>query len=266
MPDHRSPGDGMRGKVDAMPLRSSQMPTWKRLAGATLVLGLFGCTSSGPSISEALATEEEDKFDYKPNVKPRPRDLAPPTDAEFKAWNRKDPEGEKHLYKWDKDNLSKMLVYWEHLECFRDKVKIEGEKAFGAEPGSPTEEQWFQFKRAFVTHVDGWQKRLFAEQPRILEKSKFVGNFLEAHELVMHGYLKAINEADQTELEKADAHWIIVEAKIKKYVKNLGGEWPERDMDNPKHAAAHAKVCEDAMTPPDRTGKAKKRKGKKGSI
>jgi hypothetical protein len=226
---------------------------------ASLGIGSVAC-DSGPSISESLATEKDDNLpaDYVPNPKARPKGMAGPTEAEFKAWNRKDPEGEKHLYKWDKAHLSDMLGYWEHLECFREKIKEEGDKAFGAEPGSPTEEQWFQFKRGFVTHIDGWQKRLFAEQPRILEKSKFIGNFLEAHELVMHGYPSAFNEADKTELEKTDAHWVIVEAKVKKYVKNLGGEWVERDPENPKHAAKHAAVCEDAMTPPDRTGKVKR--------
>jgi hypothetical protein len=97
------------GKVDAMPPKSPKTTTWNRLAPVGLLLGIVAC-DSGPSISEALATQEEDKFEYEPNTKPRPKDLAPPTEAEFKAWNRKDPEGEKHLYKWDKDNLSKMLV------------------------------------------------------------------------------------------------------------------------------------------------------------
>lgn len=241
--------------------------SWRACCLVLVAMGLsVGCDDSQPSISDALATKAEDQFDYKPNPKPRPEGLAGPTEAEFKAWNRKDPEGEKHLYKWDKAHIKEMMNYWEQLECFREKVKEEGEKAFGAEPGSPTEEQWYQFKRMFVTHIDGWQKRLFAEQPRILEKSKFIGHFLEAHELVMNGYPKAYNEADKTELEKADAHWIVVQAKVKKYTKNLGEEFPERDPDNPKDVEAHAKVCELAMTPPDRSGKVKKRKRKKGAI
>ncbi len=159
-----------------------------------------------------------------------------------------------------------MLRYWEHLECFREKVKEAGDGAFGAEPGSPTEEQWFQFKRGFVTHIDGWQKRLFAEQPRVLEKSKFVGNFLEAHELVMHGYLKSYNNADKTDLKANDARWAIVEAKVKKYTKDLGGKWPERDPNDAKQAAAHEAVCQDALKPPDRSGKEKKRRKKKSPI
>ncbi len=233
-------------------------------------LGFMGIAcDSGPSIAESLeASQAEEKApaDYKPNPKPRPTGMAGPSDAEFKAWNRKDPEGEKHLYKWDKAHLTDMLGYWHQLECFREQVKVEGEKAFGAEPGSETSEQWFQFKRAFVTHLDGWQKRLFAEQPRVMEKSKFVGNFLEAHELVMNGYLRAYNDGDKTELKKQDAHWLIVEAKNKKYVKSLGSEWPERDMTDAKVAAAHTKFCTQALAPPDRSGKTKKRRGKKTSI
>ena len=237
------------------------------LTTAVVAGPLAGCDGGGePSLAESLAQIDEEKQveTKKLNPKPRPKGLDGPTDAEFKAWNRKDPEGEKHLYKWDKAHLDDMLGYWHDLECFQQKVKTEGEKAFGAEPGSEKAEQWFQFKRAFVAHLDGWQKRLFAEQPRVMEKSKFVGNFLEAHELVMNGYLRAFNDGDKTELQKQDAHWAIVEAKNKKYVKSLGSKWPERDMSKPKVAEAHAKYCEEAMTPPDRSGKAKKRRSSGG--
>jgi hypothetical protein len=241
----------------------------RRFVVAVLVPGAlaFGlaCDSGGPSVAEALQTKAEDQLppDYTPTPKPRPKGLAPPTEAEFKAWDRKDPEGEKHLYKWDKGHYEVMLDYWEQLECFREQVREQGDKAFGAEPGSPTEEQWFQFKHAYVNHVDGWQKRLFSEQPRILEKSKYIGKLLEAHELCMYGYLKAFNDGDKTELQKQDALWAIVEAKMKKYTLQLGGKWPERDLSNAKAAAAHAKVCERAMTPPDRSGKEKRRSKKK---
>ena len=247
-----------------MRVRMSPRASSTLCLGIAAALGLSAC-DDGPSIDEALAKAEEEKFEYKPNPKPRPDGLAGPSEAEFKAWDRKDPEGEKHLYKWDQANLDPMLRYWHELECFREEVKEAGVQAFGAEPGSPKEEQWYQFKRAFVTHVDGWQKRLFAEQPRVLEKSKFIGNFLEAHEMVMHGYPKAYNSGDKVELEKADAHWAIIEAKISKYVKNLGGEYPERDPENEKVMAAHAKFCEEAMKPPER-GKVKKRRSRKSPI
>lgn len=236
----------------------------------TFVLALAaGCDQGGGSkggVADALKSEAPvTPPDYKANPKPRPDDLAPPTDAEFAAWNRKDPEGEKFLYKWDKANGQRMLEYWEQLQCFREQVKEAGEKAFGAEPGSPAEEQWFQFKRAYVVHVDGWQKRLFAEEPRVLEKSKFISNILEAHEHVMNNYPKAYNDGDKTEIEKVDAQWTIVEQKVKKYAKNIGLAWVERDMSNPKDIEAHKKMCEKAIAEPDRTGKAKRGK-KKGPI
>jgi hypothetical protein len=240
-----------------------------RLLPLVLALSLGACDqqSSGPSVREALEQKAPDvPADYKATPKPRPQDLPPPTDAEFAAWNRKDPEGEKHLYKWDKANGQRMLEYWEQLQCFREAVVAEGTKAFGAEPGSPAEEQWYQYKRAYVVFVDGWQKRLFAEEPRILEKSKFIGNILEAHEHVMHNYPKAFNDGDKTELEKVDAQWTIVEQKVKKYAKSLGIEWVERDLTDPKQAEAHKKVCDFVFTPPDRSGKEKKRTKKKGSI
>ena len=114
--------------------------------------------------------------------------------------------------------------------------------------------------------LDSWQKRFFASEPRISEKTKFIGNFLEAHELVSHEYPAAYNESDKTALEKADAHWMIVEAKIKKYVSSLGGEFPEVDLDDDKAIAKHAKHCEEALKPPDTSGKTKKRKTKKSPI
>lgn len=240
--------------------------------GACVATGLLlqGCGEPKPSLTEALKADADAELAKTIKTKPRPRPdgLPPPTDAELRAWDRKDPGGEKHLYKWDKKNITKMVGYWQQLECFRDKIKEEGEKAFGAEPGTPQEEQWFQFKRTFIIPiVDSWQKRLFANEPRILEKSKFIGNFLEAHELIMRGYPEAYNNSDRTEVDKNDAHWIIVQNKNKKYTKNLGAgkEWPEWDLENPKDVKAKAKVCEEALTPPDPKAK-KKRKGKKSPI
>ena len=224
-----------------------------------------GCDGGdSPSLAESLAKKPEDEIKAK-NPKPRPTDkYGKPSSAEFKAWDRKDPEGEKHLYKWDKANMKRMLGYWEEIACFREKMKESGDKAFGVDPSSAEGEEWFQFKRMFITHINGWQQRLFGEEgTRILEKSKFIGHFLEAHELVMREYPDAYNNSDKTGLEKADAHWIIVEAKVKKYAKNLGGKFPEVDLDDAKSVERHNKVCEEAMKPPDRSGKAKKRKKKK---
>ena len=247
---------------------ASSSPTHLRPALAVVGLALLlpACDSGGPSIEESLAATKEEKLPegYTYEKKERPQGLARPTDAEFKAWDRTDPEGEKHLYKFDKSALPRLLTYWEEIECFREKVKEEGEKAFGAEPGSAQEEAWFQFKQFYVNHVNGWQQRLFAQEPRIQEKSKFIGNFLEAHELVMHGYPKAYNLGDKTEIEKADLHWEVVVNKNVRYSKRLGEEWPLRDPTDEKAAAKHAEVCEAALTPPDRTGAAKKKKPTKG--
>jgi len=243
------------------PLKPSRL----MLCSAQMALvALVACDSGGPSIEESLAAKPEDNIDYsKIKPKPRPEGLAGPTDAEFKAWDRKDPEGEKHLYKFDKKAMPRLIGYWEEIECFREKVKEEGQKAFGAEPGSPREKEWFQFKQFYVNHVNGWQQRLFAKEPRIQEKSKFIGNFIEAHELVMHGYTKAYNMSDETALEKADIYWAVLQNKLVKYSRNLGEEWPIRDPADEKAAAAHAEACVEALKPPDRTGKAKKKKKKR---
>ena len=235
-----------------------------RVLGATALLVSFGC-DGGPSAAEALQTNADEKFEkeqYKPSPKKeRPSDgLPPPTDAELKAWDRKDPEGEKHLYKWDKKNLTKMKGYWDELRCFREEVMKNGEKALGAEPMSPESEKWHQFKQGFIPFVNGWQQRLFANEPRIQEKSKFIGNILEAHELVMHEYPQAYNNGDEIELKKAEAHWIIVDDKVKAYAEQLGGKWEYLDTTDPKQAEKWDKFCIAAKKPPKQGEKKGKRK------
>jgi len=228
------------------------------LGSALLVVFTFAQVGCGEhkSIEESLKADPKAEFEksaeYKPTPKKRPPDgLPPPTDAELKAWDRKDPEGEKHLYKFDKANLKKMVNYWNELECFREKMIEEGEKAFGVEPGSPAEEQWYQFKSVFIPFMNIWQQKLFANEPRILEKSKLIGHFLEAHELVMNGYPKSYNESDRTLIQTQDAHWTIVENKIAKYVKSIDGEWPAKpDLTDPKQKDAHDKFCQKALNPP----------------
>jgi hypothetical protein len=243
----------------------SQTMTRSLASGLALAFVLSACTGSGDgkSLAEKMAADPEkallEKAGYVPNAKPRPpAGLPPPSDSEFKAWDRKDPEGEKHLYKFDKANLKKMLNYFAELNCFREKMKEEGVKAMGAEPGSPTEEQWFQFKQLFIPQVNGWQQRLFANEPRIMEKSKLIGHFLEAHEAVMHNYPDAYNNNDKVAVETADAHWLIIESKINKYLKNITTEeLPKEDLTDPKVKEKHDKFCAVALTPPKNTGKAK---------
>ena len=235
----------------------------------TVALGLSACGEPQPSLTEAMAKADQDPDIPTPT---EPRDppsleLDGPTEAEFKAWNRKDPEGEKHLYKWDKQNLPRMWNYWKELHCFRDKMREEGQKAFGAEPQSPEDEQWYQFKRVFIPFLDLWQQRLFANEPRILEKSKLIGHFLEGHELVMNGYPIAFNNSDETELRKQDAHWLLVNDKVTRYLEQIGGgpKYKMPDVNNPKEAKEYEKFCDKALHPKPEKG-AKKIKGKKSPI
>jgi len=231
---------------------------------ATLVGTLFvfvgsACGESKPSLTEAMKKADEEKETVKSDKprKPPPSDkLPPPTDAELKAWDRKDPEGEKHLYKWDKRNIKKMWNYYLELRCFRDKMREEGTKAFGAEPQSPEDEKWYQFKRVYIPFLDRWQQRLFGNEPRILEKSKFIGHFLEAHELIMRGYPNAINLADETELTKQDAHWLLVTDKIQVYVDKLGvgDKYTLPDLDKPKELKKWEKFCDKAHQEPTNKG------------
>ena len=239
------------------------------LCGGVLALALLlpGCSGGdSKSLAEKMAADPEqealEKAGYKPNPKPRPTGLPPPTDEEFAAWDRKDPDGERHLHKYDKANLKKLLNYWAELDCFREKMKLEGAKVVGAEPGSPTEEQWHQFKQIFIPMVNTWQQRMLASEPRILEKSKLIGHFLEAHELVMNGYPGAYNDSDAVAIATADAHWTIVESKVTKYLKNVSNEeLPKEDLTDPKVKEKHDKFCMAALNPPKNTGKAKIKRG-----
>ncbi|MBK8266122.1 MAG: hypothetical protein IPK80_32925 [Nannocystis sp.] len=228
-----------------------------------MISSQLACGGESKSIGDALKADPKAEFEksdaYKPSPKKRPPDgLPPPTDAEMKAWDRKDPEGEKHLYKFDKANMKKMVNYWNELDCFRQKMIEEGEKAFGVQPGSAEEEQWYQFKSVFIPFLQIWQQKLLANEPRIMEKSKMMGNFFEAHELVMNGYPKAYNEGDRTMIQTQDAYWAVVESKLIKYAKNIGAEWPAKpDLSDPKQKAAQDKFCEKAMNPPKQTAKKK---------
>jgi hypothetical protein len=179
-------------------------------------------------------------------------ELPEPTAEELAAWDRKDPEGEKHLYKWDKANAKKMQTYWNELRCLRDKIKEEGQKAFGAEPGGPEQEQWEQFKRAYILMVaDPWQQRLFAAEGQdILSKSKYIGNVLEAHELIINGYPTAYNDGDEVEVKIQDARWTVVENKVIDYSDKIGAPMKLPDLEDPKEAKKWEKFCKDVVLPP----------------
>lgn len=231
------------------------------LAG-TLALSLLACTVSCSGENKGGIVEAMKRADQEPKVDTKKVDdgekteiptsvLPEPTAEELAAWNRKDPEGEKHLYKWDKANHKKMHNYWKELRCLRAKMKEEGEKAFGAEPGGPEQEQWEQFKRAFILMVaDPWQQRLFATEGQdILSKSKYIGNILEAHELVINGYPVAYNDGDEVEVKVQDARWLVVENKVIDYSNKIGAPLELPDLENPKEARKWEKFCKDVVLP-----------------
>jgi hypothetical protein len=227
------------------------------LAG-TLALALFAC-SGGESkdiVSAMKKADEEEKTDSKKSDDDKEREipsaeLPEPTAEELAAWDRKDPEGEKHYYKFDKANAKKMQTYWKELRCLRDKMKEEGQKAFGAEPGGPEQQQWEQFKLAFIDPVvNNWQQRLFAAEGQdILVKSKYISNIIEAHELVMNGYPVAYNDGDEIEVKRQDALWTVVENKVIDYSNKIGAPMKLPDLEDPKQKKKWDKFCKDVIFP-----------------
>lgn len=145
-----------------------------------------------------------------------------PTKAEFRAWDRKDPEKENELYKWDALNFGRMEAYFHDLECFHASMVAAGEAGRGAAPGTNASKTWAEAKRELVVELDVWEKQLFAKDPRILERSKFVQRFLEAHEVVARELPTAYDDDDQRAIDEAEAHWMIVVAKTDKHARNLG--------------------------------------------
>lgn len=227
------------------------------LAG-TLALALFACTSGENKdiVSAMKKADEEEVVTKKADDDGEEREipsseLPGPTAEELAAWDRKDPEGEKHLYKWDKGNAKKMQTYWKELRCLRDKMKEEGEKAFGAEPGGTEQQQWEQFKLAFIDPVvDSWQQRLFAAEGQdILTKSKYISNIIEAHELVMNGYPKAYNDGDEIEVKRQDALWTVVENKVVDYSDKIGAPFKFPDLEDPKQLKKWDKFCHEVIFP-----------------
>lgn len=237
---------------------------------STLSLALFACTGSGePSAVDALKKADEepkvetkkdgDKDGDKADEKKADDsgELPGPSAEELAAWDRKDPEGEKHLYKWDKANAKRMQNYWKELRCLRNRVKEEGQKAFGTEPGGPEQEKWEQFKLAFNSMVvDPWQQRLFAAEGQdVLSKSKVMGHMLEAHELVMNGFPTAYNDGDEVQVKVQDARWTVVENKVVDYYDKIGAPLTFPDLEDPKQAKKWAKFCEPVVLPPKRKKK-----------
>lgn len=181
-----------------------------------------------------LLPEPEPEFD-EPEPPP-PRKYAPPTEAELRAWDRKDPEGEKHLYRWDEDNRALLDGYFTDLQCFRVEM-VEAGEAYVA-GGADAEDVWFEFKRDTIMEIDRWQRDLFVSNPRITEKSKALGQILEMHEIVMINYPRAYNSGDPTEISKTEAHWMIVSSKADLYLTKVGGTMPKPSAAECKARAA----------------------------
>ncbi len=156
-----------------------------------------------------------------PEPPPAPTGLSPPSEAEFRAWDRKDPVADAELDKWDREHLTATLLTYDELRCFHQTLLAAGERHVA---DRADETRWTVFKRDWVVTLDAWQKQYFADNPRVLERSKFPGRFLEAHELLMFTYVKAYDERDRAAIDKADAHWLVIEAKVRKRVATLGGE------------------------------------------
>lgn len=179
---------------------------------------------ASPTMAEALGHDEGIRSPPRSRTPP-----APPNEAEFRAWNRKDPAGDKRMYTWDKANFDRLHDYFHDLECFRARMLASAEAARAAPPGSKPAKAWPKHRRTLIIELDRWQKQLFAQEPRILENSKMIGTLLEAHEVVMHAIPRAYDD-DPTAIEKTAAHWMIIQAKFDKYARTLG-ETPTRASD-----------------------------------
>lgn len=200
-------------------LEPSPEPEANRHGLAATVTATVDAMKTGPAAE--LAAEPAADVGPKaqtPDVPPRPTELAAPTAAEFKAWDRKDPMGEKHLSKWDKANMTLMHGYFRDLECARLTMIDEG-SAYSS--GAHTDVQWVAYKRTAVVSLNEWQEKVFRDNPRIAEKSKFVGTLLEMHELVTHRIPKAYDGKDDKAVEKTQVYWTVLIAKITKYTRTL---------------------------------------------
>lgn len=177
--------------------------------------------------------------------------LPEPTAEELAAWDRKDPQTDKKLQEWDKNNAKTMHGYWLELRCLRDEMKKEGELAFGTEPSGPAQQRWDKFKRAFIGPVaNEWQMQLFmTEGQDILMKSKYISMIIEAHEIVMHGYPVAYNDGDRVEVQRQDAYWTILESKVDDYSDKIGAPIQLPDLDDPGQKKKWERFCKDVVTP-----------------
>lgn len=145
-----------------------------------------------------------------------------PTAEQLAAWDRASPQRDAPLNAFDQQNFEKMQARMHDLECFRRRAIEHGEQSLSAEPGSKADDAWFHFKRSFVMEMDTWQKQMFADDLRVIEKSKYIGPLLEAHEVVMHHLLRAYNEQDRERITKVGLMWEAAAARFDAHTTALG--------------------------------------------
>jgi hypothetical protein len=236
----------------------------RALALALLLPGLLAGCGGGDSktLAEKMAGDPEkealEKAGYKANPKPRPTGLPPPTDAEFAAWDRKDPEGERHLHKFDKANLKKLLNFWAELDCFREKMKSEGAKAVGVEPGQPG-------RRAVASiqadlHPDGQRLaaahvRQRAADPREIQADRPLPRGPRAGDERLPGRLQQQRPAGDRHRRRPVDHRREQDHQVPQ--EHHHGGAPKEDLTDPKVKEKHDKFCMAALNPPKNTGKAK---------
>ncbi|MEX1369265.1 MAG: hypothetical protein AB1Z98_39420 [Nannocystaceae bacterium] len=153
----------------------------------------------GPTLADALGS------------RPGP---GKPAEGEFEAWDRDDPAADKALYQWDATHFQLLDERTSDLQCFRHRIIAVGQVHLA---GNSSDDEWFQAKREHLLSMDRWQQQLFAEDPRIIEKSKYLSYLLEAHELVSFGYPKAYAEGGGEPLRKVEAQWVFVLGKMREY-------------------------------------------------
>lgn len=195
----------------------------------TLALLLMSCTRVGLTPAP-------------PSAPPPPAAAATPAQpAPTSTADAAEPEGTPEQRAWDADNLERMLGYWGDLACLQARVRTTGEAARGAQPGSPPEEAWYQFKLAHAREADAWQQRLFASETRVLERSHMIGWLIDAHELVTDSYPRAYNGGgDAAAISESDARWAAIERRMQRHVEALGGAWTARACPDPSTRLAAA--------------------------
>lgn len=173
-------------------------------------------------LSEERWNTEASNDDPKPPRTDGRHPLAP-TQAELDAWERKNPENTHlHVYEWDALNFGRMEGYFHDLECFHAFMVAAGEAGRGAAPGTKVAKAWADAKRQLMGELDAWLKQLFTNEPRILEHSKFVVRFLEAHEVITRVLPAAYDDGDQLAIDEAEAQWMTVVARFDEYARAVG--------------------------------------------